>query len=115
MYIFSGRSVRKMDRSVLGASKVVRAVHPIWRCIHVRIDQFHAEIVHQQFRLNCTKPLRVGQVCDIAQLPSLRKYESRKIVWSSLGFCCSILYGSRSKLCADDGIALRMCGDCFGC
>jgi hypothetical protein len=40
----------------------------------------------------------VDQVCDTAQLPSLCRYESRKIVWSSLGFCVQSLYGSRRKL-----------------
>jgi hypothetical protein len=32
----------------------------------------------------------VGQVCDIEQPPWLCRYESRKIVWLPLGFCCSI-------------------------
>jgi hypothetical protein len=37
------RSVRKIDRSVLGSPEVVRAVRPIGGCIRVRVvDQFPA-------------------------------------------------------------------------
>src|SRR5215475_310058 len=41
----------------------------------------------------------VGRVCEITQLPWLCRYESRKIVRLSLGFCCSILPRHQKKGC----------------